>query len=265
MSRRVNERRSGGFTLAEMLVFLVLATLVAAGLYQVILFQQRAYRRERATVARHDALRLASSVLAANLMEASGRGGDLAALGDNSLAVRSPVGFGIVCDVDSTNNVLGLFDVMGRMSATLGDSLLVYHPGGWLVRGLVQLNPSGPALGCPYKSGPAMQLSVGVDGSLNGVPVGAPVRAFHRYAYRLDQDGGSWWLARDDGGGDADLLAGPFSGDGSGLAFAYFDSTGAVTSDSSQVARVDLALVAENDRPVARRDTLTASVRPRNQ
>lgn len=264
MSRRAKERRRGGFTLAEMLVFLVLATLVAAGLYQVILVQQRAYRRERATVARHDALRLASSVLAANLMEASGRGGDLGALGDNSLAVRSPVGFGIVCDVDSTNNALGLFDVMGRMSATLGDSLLVYHPGGWLVRGPVQLNPSGPALGCPYKSGPLVQLSVRVGGSVNGVPVGAPVRAFHRYVFRLEQDGGLWWLARDDGG-DTDLLAGPFSADGSGLAFAYFDSTGAVTSDSSQVARVDLALVAENDRPLARRDTLSASVRPRNQ
>ncbi len=257
-------RRRGGFTLAEVLVFFVLATLVAGGLYQVLLFQQRAYRRERATVARHDALRLASSVLAANLMEVSGRGGDLGDLGPNSLALRSPVGFGIVCDVDSTNNVLGLFDVMGRMSATLGDSLLVYHPGGWRVRGLV-LNSSTPALSCPYKSGPSVQLSVRVDGSVNGVPVGAPVRAFHRYVYRLDQSGGSWWLARDDGSGDADLLAGPFSGDGSGLAFAYFDSTGAATSDSSRVARVDLALVAENDRPVARRDTLTTSVRPRNQ
>lgn len=265
MSGRTFERRRGGFTLAEMLVFFVLATLVAAGLYQVIEFQQRAYRRERATVARHDALRLASSVLAANLMEASGRGGDLGELGPNSLAVRSPVGFGIVCEVDSTRNVLGLFDVMGRMSASLGDSLLVYHPGGWLVRGLVQLNPSGPALGCPYKSGPSVQLSVHVDGSVTGVPVGAPVRAFHRYAYRLEQSGNSWWLARDDGNGDADLLAGPFSDDGSGLAFAYFDSTGTTTSDSSRVARVDLMLVAENDRPVARRDTLTASVRPRNQ
>ncbi len=242
----------------------MLATVIAGGLYQVVIYQQRVHQQERATVARHDALRLASFVLASDLMEANGREGDLVALAPDTLVIRSPVGFAIVCVVDSANDVLGLFDVSGRVSASSGDSLLVYHPSGWLVRAVAELNPAGAPLSCPYGSGPLLELSLRAGSTIAGVPVGAPVRAFRRYTYHLERSGTSWLLART-AGSTTDILAGPFSGDGSGLVFAFFDSTGAPTTDPTQVARVDLALVAESRGRVSRRDTLTSTVRPRNQ
>lgn len=254
-----------GFTLVELLVVMTLGTMIAVALFQVMRFQQRIYREQRATASRHDALRLASSVLALDLLEASGREGDFASLGTDNITIRSPVGFAVVCAVDPSNKKLGLFDVSGRVNTTVGDSLLLYHPNGWLVRAIQDVDPQGASsLTCPYGAGPSIEMTLRVDGSVTGVPVGAPVRAFRRHTYRLEQDRGSWWLARDDGSG-AEILAGPFSGDGSGLAFAYFTEDGQPTTDPARVARVDLTLVAVSGNISAKSDTLTASIRPRNQ
>ncbi len=103
-----------------------------------------------------------------------------------------------------------------------------------------------------------------ITGSISGVPVGAPIRAFHRYTYRLQQDEGAWWLARDDGS-NVDLLAGPFAGDGSGLAFVYRDELGQETSDPARLVRLDMRLVSQVPGGIQDRDTLTATVRLRNQ
>jgi prepilin-type N-terminal cleavage/methylation domain-containing protein len=258
-------KRRGGFTLVEVLVVIVLGTVVAAALWNVLRYQQRFYRTERTAVLQHDALRLAAAVLTADLIEASGTGGDFVAIEPDSVSLRSPVGFGIVCAVDSASDRLGLFDISGRHTAEIGDSLLIYHPDGWLLRKLDEATfSSEESLKCPYAGGPTTEVAVRVEGgSLEGVPVGAPVRAFHRYTYRLERDGTGWWLARAEGD-SAEILAGPFSGDGSGLQFTYLDAAGEVTDDPSRIARLDLMLVAE-DRPSGRRDSLRASIRPRNQ
>jgi prepilin-type N-terminal cleavage/methylation domain-containing protein len=254
-------RRRSGFTLAEILVVIVLGTAVAAALYQVLVHQQRLYTHERAATYRHDALRLANAVLTADLMEASASEGDFVATSPDSLSLRSPVGFGIACVVDSAAGKLGLFNVQGRMASLAGDSLLIYHPNGWLVR--TRGSDDSSSLSCPYSGGPAVELVIHVSGSLTGVPAGAPVRAFHRYTYSLEESRDDWWLARTDAEG-TQVLAGPFTGDGTGLTFAYFDAAGEPTTNPARVARLDLMLVAESE-PYERLDTLTSSVRPRNQ
>jgi prepilin-type N-terminal cleavage/methylation domain-containing protein len=262
--RRVKGRR--GFTLAELIVALALSAALVAALYEVLRFQQRLHREERATISRHDALRLAAAMLGKDLMEARGVDGDLRVLLSDSLAVRSPVGFAVVCSVDSAAGILGLFDLAGRVSASDGDSALIYHPDGWVVRSIEAVNPvDGGSLACPYgSSGPQIEATVRVDASVAGVPVGAPLRTFHWYTYRLVEDGGTWWLARDDGT-SVEILAGPLAGQGSGLAFAYFDSAGQPTTDPARIARVDVVLVAEDPAAPDVRDTLTAAMRLRNQ
>ena len=258
-------RSPWGFTLVELLIVITLGTMIAGALYRVVRFQQRIYREQRATIARHDALRIAGSIVGLDIIEASGREGDFAAIGSDSIAIRSPVGFAVVCAVDNSNKKLGLFDVSGRVSTTAGDSLLVYHPNGWLVRQIQDVDPqSASSLACPYGGTPSIEMSLRVDGSVTEVPVGAPVRAFRHYSYRLEKDGSSWWLTRGDGT-TSEILTGPFSGDGSGLAFAYFDEDGQSTTDPAQVARVDLTMVAVSGNVSEKRDTLTVSVRPRNQ
>jgi hypothetical protein len=262
MTRELPDRRSTGFTLVELMIFLVLATLISAGLYQVVRFQQRAYREHRETVARHDALRLASSILTADIIEAGAREGDFAVINRDSLVLRSPTGFAILCDRDPSDRRIAITEVTGAGYASASDTLLIYHPAGWLIRAIQDVNPSGPALTCPYGGGQAPEMTLRLDGPVDSVPVGAPVRAFHRHAYGLAQRENSWWLARDDGSSTW-ALAGPLSAD-SGIVFAYFDSAGQPTTDPTRVTLVDLRIVAQTPGS-GERDTLTISVRPRNQ
>jgi prepilin-type N-terminal cleavage/methylation domain-containing protein len=252
-----------GFTLVELLIFIVIASLIAAGLFEVVRFQQRAYRHHQESVARHDALRLASAVLVGDIAEASGREGDFAAMADDSIALRSPTGFGIICAHDPSDRRIALTDVSGIVGVSAGDSLLVYHPDGWLVKAIQDVNPqSASSLTCPYGGGQAPDMTLRLAGSVSDVPVGAPIRAFRRHSYHLEPRGDTWWLARDEGS-FAWALAGPLEAD-SGLAFTYLDSIGQVTTDPTRVALVNLAIVAATATS-DKRDTLTVSVRPRNQ
>ena len=262
---RVMNRSRQGFSLAELIVLIALGTVVSMALYRTLVVQQRFYRQQGAVNTTQDALRLAWSVLAADLLEANAGEGDFGFIAPESVQVRSPVGFAIVCDKDNAERTLGLFNVQGRVTDAAVDSLLIYDPAGWLVRKVSIDNPTGgQPLSCPYAGGPSLEKRIRVDGSLDGVRVGSPLRAFHRYTYKLEQDGNSWWLARSDSA-TTEILAGPFSEEGSGLAFAYFDSLGQSTTNAADVARVDLTLVAISGLASTKRDSLGISASPRNQ
>ena len=259
----MNDRLHRGFTLAEVLVVIVLGSVIAGALYQVLVYQNRFYAHERAAAVRHDALRTARAVLATDLMEASGSEGDFGSLTPDSVSLRSPVGFGVVCAIDSINGVLSLIDVSGRLEASAGDSLLIFHRSGWLVLAASQAGTGIGITNCTYGNGYSVERAVVVSGSIGGVPIGAPVRAFHRYTYSRQQNGSTWWLARTDGSG-TQVLAGPFSSDSSGLQFVYRDENGQPTTNAARIAWLDLMMVAQVP-AFDRRDTLIASIRPRNQ
>ncbi|MEE8490852.1 MAG: prepilin-type N-terminal cleavage/methylation domain-containing protein [Acidimicrobiia bacterium] len=264
MTSVVNRRRQG-FSLAELVVVIALATVVSMALYRTLVFQQRFYRQQGAVNSTQDALRLAWSVVAADLLEANPGAGDFGFVAAESVQVRSPVGFAMICDTNRSERVLGLFNVQGRVTNAPGDSLLIYDKAGWLVRRIEADNTTGGgSLSCPYAAGPSMAKRIRVDGPVDSVRVGTPIRAFHRYTYKLERDGDSWWLARADASG-TDILAGPFSGGGSGLVFTYFDSVGQTTTNAADVARVDLTLVAVSKLASAKRDSLGISASPRNQ
>jgi hypothetical protein len=265
MMPRIGLRQQGVLTMAEMIVVGILSSVVAGALYKVLITQERLYTSERVAAVRHDALRLSATILSADLMEASSSENDFIELEDDELSLRSPVGFGIVCGVDSVSRKISAIGAEGRFSDPAGDSLLIFRADGWLVRAAQVALPvveAGP--GCAYAGGPEAQYTVKVDGDITGVPVGAPIRAFHRWTYRLEEDRGAWWLARDDGT-VTHLLAGPFTGDGSGLSFVYLDENGQVTDDPNRLVRLDLTLVSQVPGGIEKRDTLTATVRLRNQ
>jgi hypothetical protein len=252
----------------ELLLVIVMGTLVVISLQQAVFSQQRFLRQSRSLLERHDALRTVAAVLSHDLREAIVSDGDVTVLSSDSLQVRSPVGFAVACAVDEPGIRLALSDLSGRIDGTVGDSLMVYHPAGWIVTQVRQVNPAGVPMTCPYAGGSAPDVTVEVFGSIAGVPAGAPVRAFRPYDYHLAPADGAQWLARTDVAG-TEILAGPLASDGTGLLVELLDSLGQVTAIPASAARVRITAVADADEarrgtdPI-RRDTITVTIGARN-
>ena len=125
-----------------------------------------------------------------------------------------------------------------------------------------------------------MTLSVALPAT---VLVGAPIRFFRPASYSLYQEpSGEWWLGYFSCPANActqrQPVSGPYrpyvgNGGPNGLAFAYFDSTGAVTADPRAVARIDVVarsqsqynLDVANVRNRKYQDSLGVSIAVRNR
>lgn len=230
-----------GFTLVEMLVTTVLLGLVLVGLHGVHLQQRKFTDWQQQLSADHDAFRIIGSVLSAELREAVVNDGDVLLPGEDSLVVRSPLGFALVCATRSNPAVVGLSHTMGQLPTETGDSLLVYTEGGWralAVQG--EDRPGQRGLACAHGTRtPAAQYRL-VSGAADSIPVGAPVRTFQRHSYHLTREDGQRWLARTDPSG-TEILAGPLAP--RGLRFRFLDAAGAGTTDPGAAVGVELEVV----------------------
>ena len=105
-------------------------------------------------------------------------------------------------------------------------------------------------------------------GSLRGLRVGAPVRAFDTYTYGLYQIDGDYYLGRrQSSAGSPDPLVGPLL-PSTGVGFRFLDSVGAVTTVDTLVAQIEVVLRYQSEvldsqgRPV--KDSILARVYHRN-
>lgn len=254
-------RRSGqgGFTLPELLVYTVIAGLVMGSVYQLLLSQSLSYSKQRELLDVHESLRGGAALLAWELRQASAAGGDLYAIGANSVALRSVQATGTVCARHPTLARFGLWELAGEFDATVDDTAMVFVAGapgtsddGWKVMKIQQVDAPA-SLGvaaCVWAGAPAadtgVALVVGAATDTAGLAVGAPLRAFRRVEYGLYADGGRWWLGRKVGAaGSYQKLTGPLLASG-GLVLNYFDAAGNPTADPTQVAVVELVLRGES-------------------
>lgn len=240
--------RPSGFSLVEVLIVMVLTGVVVAGTLQALSAQKKFYARQgRILDARH-AMRASTIILTSELREASAAGGDLYAIGSDSLALRSTVGFGVVCQVDESGGTLSLRYASGHFRLETADSVLVFVENGrrydddsWRALALLGIAPGGSACA----DGGASDRVISVPGPLNGIWVGAPVRLFRPYVFRIFELDERWWLGRRNRGAGPGYLpvAGPLAppGDG-GLELLYFRGDGAATTDPSLVARVQIGV-----------------------
>lgn len=243
-----------GFTLAEISVYMVVASFVFIAVYGLFISQTRQFRGHAATLEVRETLRGGVELLATELRSAGASRGDLQVIAPQLLKVRSVYAAGDVCVVNAPKDKYGIWAPQGTFEKSNdGDSALVYVDAtGWTA---VQLDsiwddpvPAGvPDCDWPSTPRPGLAVEVTPIGAGNG-ETGSLLQLFRSVEYGLHSAGGRWWLGRkrwDET--DYTLLAGPLRAPSdSGLQFRYFDAAGAETAVPSEVVRVEIQLRGES-------------------
>ncbi len=268
-------RSRRGFTIIELIIGLTLGLIVLTSVYRLLMSQSRLYGVQREAMDTRQSLRAAAALLSYELGAAAAIAGDFYAIGPSSLTMRSLQGTGVVCSTMTVGvgiKRVGLRQASGYFQGTVTgvDSAMVYDMlampfGQWkFVKVKEAWNGPDSWLGPP--SGANMPVCFLGDSSVNvprpqaaleflapnpqlaGIRVGDPVRAFRPTEVALCPQAGRSWLGRKViGDANYEILTGPLlPASDSGLVFTYYDATGAVTADPSQVAQIEIVLRAES-------------------
>jgi prepilin-type N-terminal cleavage/methylation domain-containing protein len=284
---RAASARVAGFTLVELVIALVLASLVASATVTLMLRQQRFYNSTSELIQTRQQIRQTAAMLPSDLRGIASGGGDIYAMTDSSLEFRSVFGSSIVC-VNTGGRLSTVPRVLASGSAmtnwarlpAVGDSVAVYNDGNsmgvaddvWTRHEITVVSPpitGNVANGCPVASNlvqlsdltasnPSYQLTLSPVAAATIRP-GAAMRFFRRVRHSLYKgpDGRSYLgfydclKTRTPACNPMQPIAGPFrpyaTNGTSGLEFAYYDSTGAVTTNRTLVARISLVVRGEAD------------------
>ena len=245
-----------GFTIIEMLVGMVVGLLVLTSVVQLLIVQGRGYRKQREIVDIRETAREASALLSWDLRQSAIGGSPLAALGANSITIRSPRGMGTICAKHPTLARYGLWKSGGNILATADDSALVYQVGrdNWQALKITAVG-TPVAMGVVACAWPGarppdvvVEFAVATKSDTSYIKVGAPFRNFRRVQYAEFQLNSRWWLGRKVGAAALhEQLTGPLLAPASnGLAFAYYDTLGAVTANPAAVGTVAITLRTES-------------------
>lgn len=284
-----------GFTLVELLIAMVLLGIVSVAVYRVLVNSQRVYLAQTQRIDMQQNIRAVATILPAEFRELNATDGDIASMSATQLTIRAMRWLGFTCAPPVLGGALGGVTLTMRGGAPgqamyygsrainlANDSLLIYYDGNqasvfddtWAVA----KPTASAALNCPT-GGAGLQLTLNVtlpfgSPNVNGaITNGAPVRGFERVTYQLYQPPGdtSWYIGLQPAGATMQPIIGPVLPNG--LAFSYFDSTGAVTNNPVRVARIDITVQARTAQAVrpggsdaarALVDTIVTSVALRN-
>ena len=243
-----------GFTLVELVVALLLGVLVLGASGQVFLATARFLRLQSSRLEVHEGIRAATQILLSELRELDPSGGDIVALGRDSISIRATRGVTFVCaPADPRSGRVVVRSDIGsayREVDPARDRALVFRDGDpttetddvWLELGISSTGGATCSDGTP-----AVELRLlGAVGGLDSVGLGSPVRWYERAVYRLYlDDTGAWWLGVRSWSGGAWAAISPVAGPLAhplGLEFAYFDANGQATVAPANVARIDLVV-----------------------
>ena len=273
-TRASNGRR--GFTIIELLVGLVVGLIVLSSVGRMLIVQGRGYRKQREVIDIRETAREATALLVGDLRQSAVGGSPLAAMGSNTIALRSPRGIGTICAKHPLLARYGLWKSGGNILAGTDDSALVYEVGRdkWIPFKISAIGTPATmgvtACAWPGSRPPDVVVEFAVNSKTDTsyIKVGAPFRNFRRVEYTEYQLSDRWWLGRKVGAATSyEQLTGPLVGPPNGLGFAYYDSLGAVTTDPSAVGSVAFTLRTESFKNtyvgntyVYQRDSLTTKV-----
>jgi prepilin-type N-terminal cleavage/methylation domain-containing protein len=246
-----------GFTLVELMVGLLLLGIISAGIYRVLVKNQQLYLTNSQKVDVGQNLRAAAAILPAELREIDAADGDLVGMGSDSVRIRAYRVFSVVCTAPVLGGALTGLTLNVRQALTFGvrnfsngDSILVYYEGDstkrgddtW-ARGVVTGGPVASTCPTDLNASWLMTISLAAgtwSNTANQMLKGAPVRAFESITYKnVQASDGNYYLSYRNSSGLTPLV-GPLTS--TGLAFAYYDSTGAVTATAANVKRIRIAL-----------------------
>jgi prepilin-type N-terminal cleavage/methylation domain-containing protein len=243
----MNTRNRSGFTLVELTLVVLIASVVVAALYSVLISSQRAFSYERATVRGNQVMRAGMEVLFSELREISPQQGDLIAMNDDTVTIRAARAFGLVCQVSSPYPVYNVRVRKVGDGFQAGDSAFIFADNDIKLRGddvwvPTVVRSASTSGNCGGDQAQEMSLTAGFAFAGDSVSPGAEIRAFKRYTYGLMRMYfGETYLARwEPGIGNYQALVGPLDEDG--LSFVYQDSTGAVTNIRNNVRQIRLTL-----------------------
>lgn len=251
-------RGRAGFTLIEMIIAVVLSAMVIGAVFQLVFAQNRMYGHQQGLADARQTVRAGGSLLAWELRHLSAAGGDLYAIGADSVSLRSYDGAGVVCLKQTSDKKYGLHSVTGDIEA--GDSALIYliHSNRtaddtWETVLINQVKTASGFLSTTTCSGwpltPPIEMGVELTNPTSvdtaGMRVGAVLRTFHRRTYRMIQQNDKWWLGVREGAGSYQLLTGPLRA-ADGLELRYLDAAGATTTVPANVRAVEFVLRSES-------------------
>jgi prepilin-type N-terminal cleavage/methylation domain-containing protein len=251
-------RGGAGFTLIEVLLSLIIGVVIVGLVYQVMIAQGRAYGKQREVLDARESVRAAAGLLGWELRHAGIAGNQVIVASADSVRLRSIQGLGIVCAKHPTLPRYALWRTSGDFAATADDSVQVYNVTGdaWQQLKVSQVGTPG-SLGvstCAWPGARAPDLAVELSdisapSDTAGILVGSPMRTWRSVAYAEYEDAGRYWLGRRIGSAAFEKLTGPLlppGGSSPGLAFTYYDASGATTTTPSAVATVEFVLQAQS-------------------
>ena len=270
-----------GVTLIELMITLVLLGIVAGGMMQIIVRQQKFYNGNSGVLGTRSNVRQGVAIFQSDL-RAINPGLDIYSGGMTSTALefREPRGSSVICAIDASSyqtivvpppvlsSGVGLTSWV--QAPEVGDSVLVYDPqarswvsGSRMISGSQPTEGSGTCTGVVRDAtDQARGWQITLDQALpSTVGVGASIRFFRKARYELMQAAdGDWYLgfrdcttARPTACDELAPIAGPYLAEDNvppGLQLDYFDSNGAATTDPATLSRVDITLRSQSSQAV---------------
>ncbi len=284
MARAAGARRDAGFTLVELLVAVVVASVLMVSIFQVLIANQQIYTVQREQIQAQQTVRAGLDVLVSELRQASPAQGDIIGMEADRVRFRAFRGAGLACDWDGTDLTVA---PLGR-DFSAGDLVFLYVDGDpetaaddqWALGEIASIQDTDI---CPVDAGqddpqrPAQVVRLtGLTPSpaVAAVRSGALLRSFEVFEYGLMQGpGNDTFLGRTqlDGSGSPVDVAVPLVGPvrpGSGVVFEYLDGAGEVTAVAQEVRsiRVRVETISGARRPSGAQvqDALSVVVHTRN-
>lgn len=237
-----------GFSFVELLVVAAVGGVLLLGLWGTLATQQRAYTSQAAQLGAQQSVRSGLDVLVTEFRSLSTNGGDIIAMDDDTITIRSMGRVGVVCSV--SQGVTPLLETLpvGDYVQSM-DSVFVFADGDpdvafddtWIPARVGTADTLGSCNGQMAQriSLPGASSAFAAD----SVREGALLRTFEWKSFGLGVYGGNAYLGQWAPGTNFTPLVGPLDASaGAALRLDYYDISGNVALTPTSVHRVDVTI-----------------------